>query len=86
MNVEVITVTSKGQIAIPISIRKKLSIDSGDKLIAYTYGDALMLKVLKLPNNQELKNAMDEAQEWAKSVGYTESDVDLIIKSVRNAK
>lgn len=48
MDAQIITVTTKGQISIPVSIRKKLSMDKGDKLVAYTYGDSLILKVLKM--------------------------------------
>ena len=33
-----------------------------------------------------IETSMDEAKEWAASVGYKESDVDAIIKSVRKRK
>jgi AbrB family looped-hinge helix DNA binding protein len=83
MNTQVLTVSSKGQISLPISIRKHLSIDTGDKLVAYTSGDVIMLKALKLPSAEEFESSLDEAQKWAASAGYNESDVDDIIKSVR---
>lgn len=83
MNTQVLTVSSKGQISLPVSIRKSLSIDTGDKLVAYTSGDVIMLKVLKLPTAGEFEASLAEAQQWAASVGYTEDDVDGIIKSVR---
>ncbi|MCI9457871.1 MAG: AbrB/MazE/SpoVT family DNA-binding domain-containing protein [Oscillospiraceae bacterium] len=86
MNTQVLTVSSKGQISIPAAIRKTLSIDTGDKLVAYTSGDMLMLKVLKLPTAEEFEASLDQAQEWASSVGYEESDVDKIVKSVRQSK
>ena len=83
MEAQVITVTTKGQIAIPIKIRKMLSIENGDKLVAYVYGDTLMLKVLKIPSEEEFKNTLDNAQKWATSVGYSETDVNKIIKATR---
>ena len=86
MNAQVLTVSSKGQISLPVAIRKTLSIDAGDKLVAYTSGDVIMLKTLKLPSAEEFEAAMDEAQKWAASVGYEESDVNEIIKSVRKNK
>jgi bifunctional DNA-binding transcriptional regulator/antitoxin component of YhaV-PrlF toxin-antitoxin module len=67
----------------PVAIRKLLSIDAGDKLVAYTSGDVIMLKALKLPTADEFEASLDETKEWASSVGYVESDVDDIIKSVR---
>ena len=86
MNTQVLTVSSKGQISLPVSIRRLLSIETGDKLVAYTSGDSIMLKTLKLPPAEEFEAAMTEAQEWATSVGYKEEDVDSIIKSVRKNK
>lgn len=86
MNTQILTVSSKGQISLPVNIRKLLSIDTGDKLVAYTSGDVIMLKTLKLPTAEEFESALDEAQKWAMSVGYDESDIDDIIKSVRKKK
>lgn len=86
MNTQILTVSSKGQISLPINIRKRLSIDTGDKLMAYTSGDVIMLKTLKLPSVEEFEASLDEAQKWAMSVGYNENDVDDIIKSVRKKK
>ena len=86
MDASVITVTSKGQIAIPVSIRKELSIESGDKLVAYTYGDLIMLKVLKVPEIERFQAMAKEAQEWAQSVGLKEEEVDTFIKEYRKKK
>ncbi len=86
MNTQILTVSSKVQISLPISICKLLSINTGDKLIAYTSGDVIMLKTLKLPSAEEFEASLDEAQKWAMSVGYNENDVNDIIKSVRRKK
>lgn len=83
---QVLTVSSKGQISLPVAIRKMLSIDAGDKLVAYTSGDVIMLKALKLPTAEEFEASLDEAQTWAASVGYEETDVNDIIKSVRKSR
>lgn len=86
MSTQILTVSSKGQISLPVSIRKLLSIDTGDKLVAYTSGDVIMLKTLKLPSVEEFEASLDEAQKWAMSVGYDEEDVDDITRSVRKKK
>ena len=86
MDTQVLTVTSKGQISLPINIRKKLSIDTGDSLVAYATDDAIILKTIKLPSIDEFENALLQAKEWANSVGYKENDVNDIIKSVRKNK
>lgn len=86
MNVQVITVTSKGQVAIPVKMREELEIKTGDKILAYTHGDTIMLKVLKMPDISEFEKEMDDTQKWAKSVGLTQSDVDKAIEYVRENK
>lgn len=86
MDAQVLTVSSKGQISLPIGIRKLLSIDAGDKLVAYASGDTIILKTMKLPTVEEFEASLSEAQEWAASVGYREEDVNDIIKSVRKSK
>ncbi len=86
MSMQILTVSSKGQISLPVNIRKLLSIDAGDKLVAYTSGDVIMLKTLKLPSAEEFETSLDEAQKWALSVGYNENDVDDIVKSIRKKK
>lgn len=62
MSMQILTVSSKSQISLPISIHKLLSIDSGDKLAAYTSGDVIMLKTLKLPSAEEFEASLDETQ------------------------
>ncbi len=86
MSTQILTVSSEGQISLPASIRKLLAINSGDKLVAYTSGDVIMLKTLKLPSAEEFEASLDEAQKWAESVGYHEGDVNDIVKSVRKKK
>ena len=86
MAIDVLTVSSKGQVVLPASIRKSLSIDTGSKLAVYASDDFIMLKVLRMPSVEEFKAKLDEAQAWAASVGYTEADVNEIIKFKRRSK
>jgi len=86
MGVDILTVSSKGQVVLPAEMRKRMSITNGDKLAAYASGDIIMLKVIKIPTADEFRERLDEAQEWAANVGYKEDDVDDIIKEVRRKK
>lgn len=86
MSIDVLTVSSKGQIVLPAEMRKSLSIATGDKLAVYASDDIIMLKVIKMPSAKEFERKLDEARDWAASVGYEESDVSEIIKSVRKKK
>ena len=86
MSVDLLTVSSKGQIVLPVEIRKALSINSGDKLAVFASDDVIMLKAIKLPTANEFKTKLKQASKWAKEVGYQENDVNDIIKSVRKNK
>lgn len=86
MDTQVLTVSSKGQISLPINMRRRLSINTGDKLVAYASDDVIMLKAIKLPSVEEFKDALAQTQEWAAKVGYKEDDVNDIIKAVRKNK
>ena len=86
MSVDILTLSSKGQIVLPAVVRKSMSLKNGDKLVMYFENDVIMLKPIQLPTEEEFKAELDRAQRWAASVGYTENDVDSIIKETRSKK
>ena len=86
MSVDILTVSSKGQIVLPAPVRKALSIVSGEKLVAYSTGDSILLKKLELPKEEEFRKWLDDAQDWAAQSGLTEGDVSTIIAEVRARK
>ena len=54
METKIIKVTDKGQISIPIEIRKSIGIDAGDELIAIRNGETLCLKKIKKDDFKDL--------------------------------
>ncbi len=86
MAVNVLSVSSKGQIVLPMEMRKKMDIRAGAKLAAYAMGDMIMLKMINIPTENDFKKSLDKAAIWAKEAGYEESDVETIVKSYRNSK
>lgn len=84
MAVDVLTVSSKGQIVLPAPMRRALSIASGDKLAAYAIGDTILLKPVKVPTEADFEDWLDEAQLWAAESGLSAADVDDAIASVRS--
>ncbi|MEE3487525.1 MAG: AbrB/MazE/SpoVT family DNA-binding domain-containing protein [Bulleidia sp.] len=86
MNINMLTVSSKGQVVIPAEIRKQLNITEGTRLASYAYGDTIVMKVVRLPSEEEFEQALSDAQNWAKEAGLTETDVNNAISSVRKKK
>ena len=86
MSINILTMSSKGQVVIPAEMRKRLAIENGDKLAVYASGDIIMLKPIRMPTEKDFTARLDEAQAWATSVCYTESDVNDIIKAARRKK
>ena len=81
MAVDVLSVSSKGQIVLPMEMRKKMSIEA-----AYALGDMIMLKPIDIPTENDFKASLDQFASWAEDVGYKESDVEDIVKSYRKSK
>lgn len=86
MNTEILSVSSKGQVVLPVKIRKQLSIDNNSKLAVNIANNVIMLKVIDIPTENEFQKMLDKAKSWAKSVGYKKSDVNNIIKAKRRSK
>ena len=54
METKIIKVTDKGQISIPVEIRKSVGINVGDELIAIRNGETLCLKKIKRDDFRDL--------------------------------
>lgn len=86
MAVDILTVSSKGQIVLPAPIRKALSIASGDKLAVYASNDSILLKPVEMPAKNEFQAWMEEMQGYAAEVGLTEDDIEQAISEARSEK
>ena len=54
MEINIIKVTDKGQISIPIDIRKSIGINVGDELLVMRNGEVLYLKKVKKDDFSDL--------------------------------
>lgn len=82
---ELITVSSKGQVVIPQSLRHELRLTPKTKLLAYGEKDAIILKKIKIPKIYkdwgEVFNIMEK-----KKLKLTARDVQKEIESYRREK
>lgn len=62
MDVQVISVSTKGQIVLPAPMRRSLSIGAGDHLAVYATDDVIVLKKLDLPTDVEFDAWLDKVR------------------------
>ena len=71
---EVTTVSEKGQVVIPQSIRKELGIKPKTKFLVYGRGDTVIMKKLELP---DLKKEWDDIFKQMDKKGLKLSDTEI---------
>ena len=78
---EISRITSKGQITIPIEIRKKLNLKTGDKVVFIEDGDKIIFANSSMIALKEFQQAMKGE---AEKLGiYSEDDLNKLVKEVR---
>ena len=76
---DVTTMTSRGQIVIPQTVRKALKIVEGSKFVVAGSVDTIILKRLELPSIQELKSLLAQSRKMAQKK-LKKKAVDKIIQ------
>jgi len=82
-NVEITSVSSRGQIVIPQSLRNKMKIHGGEKFVVIGEDNTIVLKKLEMPSFSGVDKLLKKTREFAKKKGLKESDVDEAVKQTR---
>ncbi|HLC72422.1 MAG TPA: AbrB/MazE/SpoVT family DNA-binding domain-containing protein [Candidatus Nanoarchaeia archaeon] len=82
-SIEMGTVSSRGQIAIPSSMRKKMKLREGEKVLFVISDDALIIKKVLPETFAEITKPLKEA---AIKAGLKEEDVPAMIQRFRAKK
>ena len=78
--------SSRGQIVLPIAIRKKLGLVEGSQFLVVTDNENILLKPVKEPSLDEFYSLIEQAQRTAAQLGLTEEDLNAEIKAMRAQK
>jgi antitoxin PrlF len=81
--VEMGTVSSRGQIAIPSSIRQEMGLEEGSKILFMLKDHTVVMKKFIPESWEEITRPLKEA---AKKSGFKESEVDALIHKMRKEK
>ena len=73
-------VSSKGQVVIPINVRKAAGLKKGEKVLAIAFNDAVVLKKMTAETFEETVKPI-----WnrVRKLGLTEEDVDALIQEAK---
>jgi AbrB family looped-hinge helix DNA binding protein len=78
--------SSKGQVVIPESIRKRLDLKEGAQFLVVGDEDVVILKVVTLPSMNEFDALIKQARKQAKEAGLKSKDVSSAVTKARSRK
>jgi antitoxin PrlF len=80
---EVTSMSSRGQVVIPLDIREQLGLKEGEKFFVVGEDDTILLKKMTLPSFKNFDKLVKKTQAFAKDKGLKQADVDNAIKRTR---
>jgi AbrB family looped-hinge helix DNA binding protein len=87
MDVEITRMSSKGQVVVPMGMRKKLGAGEGTLFAVVGTADGLVLRKIQAPSKSELlgsiKEMAKEAEAVLKAEGFGEKDIVLAAARAR---
>jgi antitoxin PrlF len=82
--IDVVTVSSRGQVSIPADVRRELDIEEGAKLLVVSKGDNVLLKkVDESFVEKSLEDMLKPMWEEAENAGIDEGDAEELIDEHR---
>ena len=82
-NIEITSISSRGQVVIPQSLRDRLKIHEGEKFVVIGENNTIVLKKLEMPSFSGIDKLLKKTREFAKKKGLKETDVEEAISEAR---
>lgn len=82
-NIEITSVSSRGQVVIPQILRDKLKIREGEKFVVIGENNTIVLRKLEMPSFKGFNKLLAKTREFTKNKGLKEEDVEEAIKNAR---
>jgi len=79
-NIEITSMSSRGQIVIPQSLRTRLKIHEGEKFVVIGEDNTIVLKKVEMPSFKGFEKLLAKTKEFAKNKGLNEADLEKAIK------
>jgi len=81
----VTALSSRGQVVLPASIRKRLGLTAGTQFVVISDDENILLKPVREPSFEAFGKQLDKSKKWAKHVGMQENDIREAIAASRKA-
>ncbi len=78
--------SSKGQVVIPESIRKRLDLKEGAQFVVIGEGDVVILKTITTPSLESFDALIQQARQQAEAAGLKRADIAKAVSKVRGRK
>jgi len=78
--------SSKGQVVIPETIRKRLKLNPGDQFIVVGEGDVVIFKAISAPGMETFDALIQQARQQAKAAGLKRADIARAVSKARERK
>ena len=82
-NIEVTSISSRGQVVIPQNLRDKLKIREGEKFVVIGEDNTIILRKIEMPSFNGFDKLLAKTREFAKKNELKEINVE---QAVRNAR
>lgn len=80
---EVTSLSSRGQVVIPLRLRERLHLHEGEKFVVIGEDDTIVLKKMQVPSFKGFEGLLKKTRTFAKNKGLKETDVTEAIQEVR---
>ena len=80
---EITSMSSRGQVVIPLDIREQLGLREGEKFVVVGEGDTVVLKKITMPSFENFDKLLQKTMKFANEKGVTKDDVEDAIKRAR---
>ena len=86
MALELTRLSERGQVVIPTELRKSMNLKEGERFIVIGVGDTIILRKLELSQERlRLKKLIKGSRERASKAGFSEQEVEHLIRETRKA-
>ncbi len=82
-NIEITSMSSRGQVVIPQDVRDRLHLQEGEKFIVIGEDDTIVLKKVEMPSFKGFDKLLKKTREFVREKNLKTSDVDEAIKNAR---